>query len=276
VRRKKPPSVKALHRRAMWRIIQGMGVDQTDDYDTLLMWIVRCMSDQIRDPAYRLASDARRFATAITEEHAERIVEVAGPYRYWNAAAIGQGIRLTYAVRRAFKAWSIIPVDATRAVCARRRKQRDRERKARLRREAGALPRGKSQEQRRPWLTDRISRRQWFRNKANRLPQSRHMAPDGTVSAQHTYFMVADELVPITTRIYPGQVLRGEVGPSDRLVALGIPVPSPAPCAHTLASPSLIPDEPKVERYTNTAETCTRPRGGDRRSAAHVPGQFGG
>jgi hypothetical protein len=237
VRRRKP-SVKALHRR----------VDQTDDYDTFLIWIVRCMSDQIRDPAYRLVSDARRFATAITEEHADRIVEAAGPYRYWNAAAIGQGIRLTYAVRRAFKAWSIIPIDATRAVCARRRKQRDRERKGRLRREAGAAPRGRSQEQRRPWLTDRISRRQWFRNKASRLPQSRHMTPDGTVSAQHTYFTAADELVPlpITTRVYPAQVLRGEAGPSDRLVALGTPVPSVAPalCASWLVPPSLVTDEP--------------------------------
>jgi hypothetical protein len=243
---------------------------QTEDYDTCLMWIVRCMSEQIRDPAYRLASDARRFATAITEEHAERIVEEAGPCRYWNAAAIGQGIRLTYAERQALKMWHIRPFDVSWATCIKRRKKRHCEREALRRRKAGAAPRGKSQEQRRPWLTDRISRRQWFRrNKANRLPQSRqrlpqsrHVALDGTDPCAITFFTTTHELVPITTRIYPGQVLRGEVGPSDWLVALGIPVPGPAPCGRVLASPSLIPHEPRVERDTITAETCARPRGG--------------
>jgi hypothetical protein len=268
VRRRKVFNHEAARRKAIWRIIQGLGIDQTEDYDTCLMWIVRCMPDyEIDDTADILMKDSRRFATAITEEHAERIVEAAGPYRRWTDEAVGWGIRLTYNVRQAFRAWNVRCFDVSRNTCIRRRKTRAKERKARQRRQAGALPRGESQEQRRPWLTARISRRQWFRNKAKRLPQSRHMALDGTVSSTTPFIFPVDKIVPITTRIYPGQVLRGEVGPSAWLVALGIPVPStalaPAPACNTrLVSSSLVPDEPRVERDTITAETCARPRGG--------------
>jgi hypothetical protein len=231
----------AARRRDFARVAIFQGAVWSDDYETYLVWIARHIKAQ--DPVYSLMQDAYRMGREISEDTAKRIMEEAGPPRYWDDTACAHGIRLTYALRQALKITSMGAIDKTRSQMTRLRKMRDRDQKTLRRREAGAKPRGKSLTKLRPWLDQGISRRAWFRNEAKAreaLPQTRHSGTVGTVSVTPPFFLPHTVIVPIKTRVYPGQVLRGEVGPSDWLVALGIlhTPPKKLPACTRLASPS--------------------------------------
>jgi hypothetical protein len=48
LRRKKSFDDKAIQRAQQWRRIQGLGIDQTEDYDTCLMWTcAACMRSRM-------------------------------------------------------------------------------------------------------------------------------------------------------------------------------------------------------------------------------------
>jgi hypothetical protein len=210
----------AIFQRAVW----------SDDYETYLVWIARHIKAQ--DPVYSLMQEAYRMGREISEDDAERIMEEAGPPRYWDDTACAHGIRLTYARRQALKITSMGAIDKTKSQMTRLRKMRNRDRETLRRRAAGARPRGKSLAKLRPWLDQGIGRRTWFRNEAKArrgLPQFCHGGTVGTVSCAPPFFFPTHLIVPIKTRIYPGQVLRGEVRPTDWLVALGINSPPIAP-----------------------------------------------
>jgi hypothetical protein len=181
---------------------------------------------------------------SITEAHAERIMDEAGPPRFWTDDACAHGIKLTYAVRQALQITSIGSIDKTKAQRTRLRKERNRDREARRRYAAGAKPRGVSLSRTRPWQAEGISRRTWFRCRESGTnscapplypqgpapPQSGHRGTDGTSSCAASFLFPQHEIVPITTRTHPSQVLRGEIMPTDWLTALGIPVPAESQC----------------------------------------------
>ena len=187
---------------------------ETDDYDTFLVWIARHLGG-LKDPVWSLMQEAYRMGRSITEAHAERIMDEAGPPRFWTDDACAHGIKLTYAVRQALQITSIGSIDKTKAQRTRLRKERNRDREARRRYAAGAKPRGVSLSRTRPWQAEGISRRTWFRCRES-----------GTSSCAASFLFPPHEIVPITTRTHPSQVLRGEIMPTDWLTALGIPVPA--------------------------------------------------
>jgi len=212
---------------------------ETDDYDTFLVWIARHLGG-LKDPVWSLMQEAYRMGRSITEAHAERIMDEAGPPRFWTDDACAHGIKLTYAVRQALQITSIGSIDKTKAQRTRLRKERNRDREARRRYAAGAKPRGVSLSRTRPWQAEGISRRTWFRCRESGTnscapplypqgpapPQSGHRGTDGTSSCAASFLFPQHEIVPITTRTHPSQVLRGEIMPTDWLTALGIPVPA--------------------------------------------------
>jgi hypothetical protein len=119
---------------------------ETDDYDTFLVWIARHLGG-LKDPVWSLMQEAYRMGLSITQAHAGRIMDEAGPPRFWTDDACAHGIKLTYAVRQALQITSIGSIDKTKAQRTRLRKERNRDREARRRYAAGAKPRGRLPEQ---------------------------------------------------------------------------------------------------------------------------------
>lgn len=77
-------------------------------------------------------------------------------------------LRLRNDDRVAHRLYNTPPIDLTKAQLAEMRKQRNRERKRLARREAGAQLRGAYLAQfQKPWIAEGISRRTWYRRKAN-------------------------------------------------------------------------------------------------------------
>jgi hypothetical protein len=161
---------------------------------------------------------------SITEAHAERIMDEAGPPRFWTDDACAHGIKLTYAVRQALQITSIGSIDKTKAQRTRLRKERNRDREARRRYAAGAKPRGVSLSRTRPWQAEGISRRTWFRCRESGTsscapplypqgpapPQSGHRGTDGTSSCAASFLFPPHEIVPITTRTQSGLAKKQE------------------------------------------------------------------
>ena len=238
-RKRRPFDRSADRRRAFRRVAEHVEAIETDDYDTFLVWIARHLGG-LKDPVWSLMQEAYRMGRSITEAHAERIMDEAGPPRFWTDDACAHGIKLTYAVRQALQITSIGSIDKTKAQRTRLRKERNRDREARRRYAAGAKPRGVSLSRTRPWQAEGISRRTWFRCRESGTnscapplypqgpapPQSGHRGTDGTSSCAASFLFPQHEIVPITTRTHPSQVLRGEIMPTDWLTALGIPVPA--------------------------------------------------
>jgi hypothetical protein len=87
---------------------------------------------------------------------------------------IGELLGVTDATREAAKAWNIGTLGGSRAARAKAAKERDRLRDERRRRAAGAAPQAESISRTKPWEVEGISRRTWYRRRAEAEP----MAPD--------------------------------------------------------------------------------------------------
>jgi hypothetical protein len=221
-------------------VAEHVGAIDTDDYDTFLVWIARHLGG-LRDPVWSLMQEAIRIGRPITEAHAERIMEEAGPPRFWSDDACAYGIKLTYAVRQALQITSVGSIDKTKAQRTELRKKRNRNREALRRRAAGAKPRRKSLSRTRPWLDEGISRRTWERHRAKSggdanscaaplyphqppSPQSGHRDARDANSCAPPFLLPQHKLASITTRTSPSQLQRREIMRTDWLTVLGIPV----------------------------------------------------
>jgi hypothetical protein len=213
-------------------IARRKGVADTDDLHRFLVaWFWHRPLSADHDPNRSLIGVASRMGRdSFMLAEAKEIIEASKRGRPLHKADdLGLYLRLTDAERTAWGIRTIGGHDFSRRQRSTRRKRLERERKARRRREAGAKPQSLSQERDRPWVKDGVSRREWFRRKARARSGTVgtvSSARDGTVSAAVPYFLSKDEIVPITTRTRPSQVLRGEIMPTDWLTALGIPVPA--------------------------------------------------
>jgi hypothetical protein len=213
-------------------IARRKGVADTDDLDRFLIaWFWHRPTSADKGPTGSLIYTAHRMGqNNFTPDQAGEVIAASKRGRPLHKADdLGVYLRLTDAERTAWGIRTIGGHDFSRRQRTTRRKRLERERKARRRREAGAKPQSLSQERDRPWAKDGISRREWFRRKAKARSGTVgtvSSARDGTVSAAVPFFLSKDEIVPITTRTRPSQVLRGEVMPTDWLTALGIPVPA--------------------------------------------------
>ena len=213
-------------------IARRKGVADTDDLDRFLIaWFWHRPTSADKDPIGSLIYTAHRMGRGnVTPAQAGEVIAASKRGRPLHKADdLGLYLRLTDAERTAWGIRTIGGHDFSRRQRTTRRKWLDRERKGRGRLQAGAKPRSLSQERDRPWAKDGISRREWFRRKAKARSGTVgtvSSARDGTVSAAVPFFLSKDEIVPLTTRTRPSQVLRGEVMPTDWLTALGIPVPA--------------------------------------------------
>jgi hypothetical protein len=141
--------------------------------------------DDVRLMVHHLAQisgDAhRRITTWIAKRapwmsplEAGRLTEaaLAKPLR-WRAEKLGEAFRLTDAERTRLKIRTIAPIDVTPAEIAKRRKQRDRERKAAARRAAGAQQRKQYEAAAvghgKPWIAAGVSRASWYRRQSERV-----------------------------------------------------------------------------------------------------------
>ncbi len=87
---------------------------------------------------------------------------------------IGELLGVTDATREAAQAWNIGTRGGSRAARAKAAMERNRLRDERRRRAAGAAPQAESISRTKPWEDDGISRRTWYRRRAEAEP----MAPD--------------------------------------------------------------------------------------------------
>lgn len=100
--------------------------------------------------------------------------DIVGPAlanpQYWTADQLAWRLRLTKEERRMLGITTIGAIDENKAARIKRRRQIERERKARLRRAKGATPRKQYEAQSiaatMPWITEGISRRTWYRRRA--------------------------------------------------------------------------------------------------------------
>jgi hypothetical protein len=89
--------------------------------------------------------------------------------QHWKADALAWRLRLTKEERRMLGVTTIGAIDENKAARAKRRRQIERERKARQRRAKGAKPRkvyeAQSISSAMPWISEGISRATWYRRK---------------------------------------------------------------------------------------------------------------
>lgn len=110
-------------------------------------------------------------------EHRQIIADGIANHRNWKADALAWRLRLTREERRMLGITTIGAIDEGKAARTKRRRDMDRARKAAQRKAAGAVPRGQyeggSIANARPWEAEGISRRTWYRRRAQP-----HLQPD--------------------------------------------------------------------------------------------------
>lgn len=108
-------------------------------------------------------------------EHRQVIADGIANQRHWKADALAWRLRLTREERTMLGITTIGAIDMAKAARTKRRRDRDRARKAAKRKAAGAIPRSQyeagSVEKTRPWITEGISRRTWYRQRAAYLAE---------------------------------------------------------------------------------------------------------
>jgi hypothetical protein len=127
------------------------------------------------DPMQRIEAWLAQRAPWFVGDERDRLVEAVmdNPLR-WRADTLGKMLGLTTADRTMLKIHTIGPIDSTAAERKEARRLADVERKRQIRRTAGKPLRAdrnrNSVNSQAPWKAQGISRRTWFRRRANRRP----------------------------------------------------------------------------------------------------------
>lgn len=102
-------------------------------------------------------------------EQAEIVQPILANPRRWKADALAWAMHLTMEERTVLGITTIGAIDLNKGARTKRRKQRDRERKAKQRRSKGMKPRKVYEQQAltnaKPWEAEGISRRTWYRRR---------------------------------------------------------------------------------------------------------------
>jgi hypothetical protein len=144
----------------------------------------------LADPDFRIRDWLRRRAPWFRGDKAERRIEmaIARPTR-WRADTLAKRLNLTDAERSRLEIRTIGAADVTRGERVHRRRERDRLAKQDKRRAAGAKPQATSVSRTKPWEEAGISRRTWYRRRAQ-LAQVAQPHP------QYVTCTAGDEVVP--------------------------------------------------------------------------------
>lgn len=118
---------------------------------------------------HRIERWALKWLPEIAPDELEELIAQAGKGWRWGADELAHEIGLDDAMRKRLKVTTIGAIDCDKVQRARRRKRKrkaaDRVRRAK----AGAKPRAKSAENLMPWNAEGISRRTWYRRRAQEL-----------------------------------------------------------------------------------------------------------
>jgi hypothetical protein len=152
---------------------------------------LRIAAHHVRDVAGNIVKWARLWAPWCTEHEAQELAEdVIREPRRWKADTIAWVLGVTMAERTALKLTTIGAVGTTSETRAAEHRARKAERQAARRRAAGATPRAQyeagSVERARPWESQGISRRTWFRRRGTGAKTADSFSGAGTHLCQVT------------------------------------------------------------------------------------------
>jgi hypothetical protein len=140
-----------------------------DDLMLLLLPISLSRKAEVEKMQHEIEVSAPWMGSTEAGQLIDQIMRLPTYFRRPSRKEIGERIRLTNAERERLKAWRIAPVDMTAADLAEQRKTKERDRKARKRRQAGAISRpayvAKSLTKQKPWEAEGISRATWYRRR---------------------------------------------------------------------------------------------------------------
>jgi hypothetical protein len=162
-------------------------------------------------PDKRIASWVRRWAPWHGEEETAALIEavLVRPMK-WTADKLGQRLRFTDADRDRLGITTIGGFDCLKDKREARRRKLNNAAKRLNRAEAGAAPHATSAEQTKPWLALGISRRTYYRNRANGTVGTDSSAP------YPKDIVVVDETVPRATAAPPRGVVDGVFPPPSK------------------------------------------------------------
>ncbi len=129
---------------------------------------LRLMADHLAQLGdHYVAGWARGWAPWLTDDELDTLIEDVGPGKYWTKDALAKELNLDNATRTRLEIRTIGAVDRTKAQRAKDCREREAAAARSRRAKAGAAPHAASVEQAKPWSALGISRRTYYRNRAN-------------------------------------------------------------------------------------------------------------
>jgi hypothetical protein len=186
--------ISAKRRREIERFAIHVGAADTDDLATyLIAWVWHLKS---KDPAGAVMECARRIGRkGMSPIEAEQIIAEADTTRRRRSADnLARWLGLTWVQRQRLGIGTIGSIDVNKRARKERRRQRDIERKARKRREAGIPPRSQSLSKLKPGEALNMSRRSWYRLRKAQAPEL------GTTTATPVFLSTGAVTVPKRAR----------------------------------------------------------------------------
>jgi hypothetical protein len=131
------------------------------------------------------------WAPWMQQEEVDRLIDQIKRTPVWQrkptAQQLGKRQRLTNADRNRLKLWTIAPHDLSPEQMVEQRKAKDRARKQRLRQLRGSKPQATSNDRKKLWKLEGISRRTWYRRQSQKR---------GTTSSAVKLLRAEDKVVP--------------------------------------------------------------------------------
>ena len=155
------------------------------------LYVVACHIFHIGSPEVHIPAWARLWCPWLGEHECDTLIaDVTRTRQRWGAEALAKLMRLDDATRTLLGISTIGAIDVSKAKRAKRAKRRDAAYQKARRVKAGAKPHAASAERTKPWEALGISRRAYYRNRANGTLGTNSSAPDrvyvGTTNPCHT------------------------------------------------------------------------------------------
>jgi hypothetical protein len=167
-RKRRSPKFPNLRKRELERLfVERYGKPQLPD-DDAGRGDLRVMADHLAQLGEgHIWRFARTWARWADDGEVDELIGQVGPGKRWKADALAKELGLDYATRTRLNIRTIGAVDRTKAQRARRGKKRKAAAEAARRAKAGAAPHAASAARTKPWEALGISRRTYYRNRAN-------------------------------------------------------------------------------------------------------------
>jgi hypothetical protein len=163
----KRPLIPNLRKRELERLFLDRCGKTLPDDDAGRDYL-RLMADHLAQLGeHYITSWARVWAPWATDDDLDTLIEVVGPGKHWKANALAKELNLNDATRTRLKIRTIGAVDRSKAQRAKRCRKRKAAAEVARRAKVGAVPHALSAARAKPWEALGISRRTYYRNRAN-------------------------------------------------------------------------------------------------------------